>query len=48
MNQPAVIDQSNIELPSCPISCAHCDIIYVNEYLTQKIVCRCSCHKEKK
>lgn len=48
MNQTPEINQSNIELHACPISCTDCNKIYQNENIPQKIICLCKCHKEKK
>lgn len=39
---------SIIKIMNCPITCKECKRIYTNKETGFKIVCECSCHKDKK
>lgn len=39
---------SSIKITNCPILCKECKKIYTNKDTGLKIICECSCHKDKK
>lgn len=44
MEENSYID---IEVTRCPIDCRSCHVIYFNEQINSKIICKCNCHKSK-
>jgi hypothetical protein len=38
----------DIEVTKCPINCESCNRIYSSDYIQNRIICKCNCHKINK
>jgi hypothetical protein len=38
----------DIIVTSCPSNCNDCTGLYINDILSSKIICACSCHRKEK